>query len=40
MMHAPEHPTLAHTLLNLHSLFVELSGFHIHRIDKGREKVI
>lgn len=36
-MRTPEDPTLSHTLLNLHLLFVELSGFHIHRIDRWRE---
>lgn len=40
MMQAGEHPALLHTLLNFRSLFVELSGFHIHRINKGGERLI
>lgn len=40
LLQAPGHPTLLHTLLNPYSLFAELSGLHIHRLDKDGEKLI
>lgn len=40
LLQAPGYPTLLHALFNLHSRFVELSGLHVHRLDKGGEKLI